>query len=98
MARSSWSLARAHPLTACSSHTGAPTPLLSAATAWFRLTAYRPSAVRPCNSSASNARSVEVAGATPAPDKVRPAAATYPDGVRPASCAAARTEATSTSS
>ena len=34
-----------------------------------------------------------MAGATPAPDKVRPAAATYPDGVRPASCAAARTEA-----
>lgn len=38
---------------------------------------------------------LDVAGATPAPDRARLAAATYPVGVRPASCAAARTEATS---
>ena len=80
------------------SHTGAPAPLFIAATAWFRFAPYRPSAVRACRSSASNARSADVAGATPDPAKVSPAAATNPVGVNPASCAAARTDATSTSS
>jgi hypothetical protein len=83
---------------ACSSHTGAPAPLFRAATAWLRFTAYRPSAVRLTSSSASSARSAQVARAIPDPDRVSPAAATNPVGVSPASWAAARTDATSTSS